>query len=399
MAKFIDKDGQFQAEVNIGGLDIYKEAVKKGISARQLINKKFPTQAGQPEPFKQMCANAGIRFQADPLTGQPASTMDEIINPEIQAGSFVSQPGVPESRLLYPAAQLALMEDKLNSNEDQVTSVLDSIVGFKQTISTRKFEQPVLNYQGGKGPEDSQYQHISQNTRPALMLSLTASDVSRVVPTTSIGMEISQEALQSTPMDFVGMTFARFDKVASYNSWVSNLTYLLSGDPDSQVTSFSAGTSALSTFTAQSLDAAVTTAGTISHKAYRAYLLKQPLTMFPDTVICDTTAAMAVEDRAGRPTNVMNNSTDRIDAPMKMIWPPVPDSINFIGLPIGTFPANTLMGIDSSQAIGKVTSLFSEYRAIEDVVMKRSQEMRFDKGSLYYRIFDDAFSVMTLTVA
>jgi hypothetical protein len=399
MAKFIDINGQL-SEVELGGVKLYKEALTKGVSVRELVNDKYPTRAEDPDAFKQMCGFANMRFERDPVTGRPAATVDQMLNPEASSGSQVTQPASPDSRILFPAAVLALMEDKLQGAQGQVSGTLDSIVGYNQTIATRKFEQPVLSYTGANGPEDSQWHPVSQNAASPLMVSLKSADVSRSVQTKSISMEISQEALQSTPMDFISMSLARFYTIAGYNAWIDNLSYLLSGDPDATVTSFSAGTSALSTFTAQSLDSTITAAGTLTHKAYRAYLLKNPLYMQPSHVICSVNSAMQIEDRSGRPTNVQNNSTDRLDTPMELIWPSLGNTLKVIALPDGTFPANTFMGLQqNAPAIGKVTSLFCEYEAAADIIERRSRVLRIDKGDLYWRVWDDAFSVMTTTVA
>ena len=399
MAKFIDASGQLQSDVDLNGVALYKEAITKKISVRQLINQKYPTAQDQPETFKQMCYHAGIRLATDPETGQPASTLAEIFEGPEAASGFTNQPATPDSRILFPATIMAIMEDKMKGKHDTVTSIMDSIVGYSQTISTAKFETPVLSYGGAQGPENSQFQAISQNTAPPLMLSLTAADVTRKVPTTSIGMEISQEALQATPFDLVALTLNRFYSIAAYNKWMDDITYLLNGDPDAVVTSFSAGTSALSSVTAQSFDSSITTAGTLTHTAYIKWLLNNPLYSVPSHIICDVNAALAIENRTGRPTNVQENSTDRLDSPMSLVWPNLGSNVQVIALPVGSFPANTLMGLDvSAPAIGKVTSLFADYSGVEDVILKRSRVMRFDTGSLLYRFFDSAFSVMTLTV-
>jgi len=107
----------------------------------------------------------------------------------------------------------------------------------------------------------------------------------------------------------------------------------------------------------------------------------------------------SIENRLERPTVMNNNSQDRMDTPYKVIYPVFQDSINMIVMPTGTFPANTIMGIDvANPAIGKVVSTFCEYSAIEDVIMKKSTELRVDRGWLAWRMWDSAFNVLSLTV-
>jgi hypothetical protein len=67
-------------------------------------------------------------------------------------------------------------------------------------------------------------------------------------------------------------------------------------------------------------------------------------------------------------------------------------------MPAGTFAANTIMGLDqTAPALAKVTSLFADYSAVEDVVMKKSTELRIDRGWIVYRMWDAAFNVLSLT--
>jgi hypothetical protein len=47
--------------------------------------------------------------------------------------------------------------------------------------------------------------------------------------------------------------------------------------------------------------------------------------------------------------------------------------------------------------LAKVTSLFADYSAVEDVVMKKSTELRIDRGWIVYRMWDEAFNVLSLT--
>jgi hypothetical protein len=397
---FVDKNHN-QVEVELNGLALYKEALKKGITLRQLINSKYETASDMPiDTFTQFCTSAGLRFSKDEETGIPAANLLDIFEgTEAQAGSFVNQAAAPDSRILFPAAVLEAIENKLQGKENIATAAFESLVGYRQTIATSKFEQPVLNYSGTKGPESAQFQAIGQNTRPPLMLALSASDVTRKVPTTSIGMEISREALASNSLDIVGLSLARFYKMADYNEWATQIGYLLSGDADAAVTSFSAGTSALSSFTAASLDSTIVAAGTLTQKAWLKFLYKNSMTMTKTHIICDFDTALAIENRSGRPTNVMNNAMDRLDVPFTISYPAFQSDIKIIVMPEGKFTANTIMGVDvPSPAIAKVTSSFSSYSAIEDVVMKKSTELRIDRGFLVYRMYDAAFNVMTLTV-
>jgi hypothetical protein len=395
---FVDSNGQRQ-QVELGGLALYREAMAKKISFRQLVNQKYPTAAGEPEAFKQFCVSAGLRFSADEATGIPAANLLEIFDPHPAAGdTFTSQPAAPDSRILFPAAIMAVIENRLETKEDAATAAFESLVGYRQTISTNKFEQPVLNYATPNGPESAQFQRISQNTRPPIMLSLTASDVTRKIPTTSIGMEISREALASNSLDIVALSMARFYKKANYADWVAALTGVLAGDDDAAVTSFSAGTSALDQVKADTLDSTIVANGVLTQKAYLAWLYSNSMSMTKTHLVMDYAAMSALENRTDRPTAIHNNSMDRMDVPYRVIYPTFQENINVIVMPAGTFAANTIMGLDvAAPALAKVTSLFADYSAVEDVVMKKSTELRIDRGWIVYRMWDEAFNVLSLT--
>ena len=269
-------------------------------------------------------------------------------------------------------------------------------MGYRQTVATPRVEQPVITYSGPQGPEDSQFQYVAQNTRPPLMLSITAADISRKIPTTAIGMEISREALQSTTLDLVAMTMTRFLKKANYAEWVSQLNYILSGDPDAAVTSLSAGTSALAVVKASAYDSTIVANGVLTQKAWLAFLYANSLSMTKTNLVCDFNAALAIENRTGRPTNVMNNSIDRLDTPFRISYPAFQDSIDLLVMPVGSWPANSIMAVDRAFGIGKITSSAAEYSAVEEMMMTKSLQLRLDRGSICLRLWDEAFAVLSL---
>lgn len=384
-------------QVELNGISLYREAMDKKISVRQLMNRKYPTIAGGPDSFMQACYSAGLRFSANDHTGIPAANLQEILDPAVDAaGSYTNAPAIPDSKILFPAAIMEVIEDKLQSREDLATGAFEDLIGYRQTVATPRLEQPVISYSGDEGPEDAAFQRVAQLARPPIMLSIKAADITRTIPTTAIGMEISREALQATTLDLVAMTMTRFLKKANYAEWVLQLGYLLSGDADAKVTSMSAATSALGVVKASAYDAAVVADGTVSQKAWLAFLYANSMSMQKTHIICDFNAAMALENRANRPTNVMNNSIDRIDVPFRVSYPVFGSTIDMVIMPTGTFTANTIMAIDKSQAIAKVTSSAAEYEAVESLLMRKGTEIRIDRGWIIYRMYDTAFNVLSL---
>lgn len=397
MAVTIKRPDGGNEQVELNGITLYREAMDRKISVRQLVNSKYPTMADGPDAFQQMCLSAGLRFSANDVTGVPAANLREIFDPAVDAaGSYTNAPAVPDSRILFPAAIMEVIEDQLQSKEDVATGAFEGLVGYRQTVAVPRIEQPVISYAGAQGPEDSQFQRVAQNTRPPLMLSITASDISRKIPTTAIGMEISREAMQATTLDFVAMTMTRFLKKANYAEWIAQIGLLLNGDADATVTPMSAATSALAVVKASAYDSTIVADGVLTQKAYLAFLYANSIDMQKTHFICDFNAALAIENRTGRPTNVMNNSIDRLDVPFRISYPTFQSSVELIVMPTGTFTANTIMAIDKAQAIAKITSSAAEYAALEEVIMKKSTQIRMDRGWIAYRQYDDAFRVLSL---
>ncbi|NCN28712.1 hypothetical protein GW915_14205 [bacterium] len=394
MAKFIDKDGNPQ-EVSLNGMALYKEAMAKKVTVRQLINSKCPTAAGGPDAFQQMCVEAGLRFKADDSNGVPATNLLDMFEGPA-ASSFTQADAIPTSRLLFPAALMEVIEDALQSKEDVATGAFESLVGYRSTVVGNRIEQPVISYNTTKGPQDSQFQHISQNTRPPILLSLVSSDISRKIPTTSIGMEISREALQANNLDFVAMTLTRFLRHANYNEWVAQITALLSGDADAANTTMSNGTAALPVVKASAYDTSIVADGVLSQKAWLKYLYAHSMMMTKTHLVCDFDAALALDTRLDRPTNVHNDSTDRLDVPFTVQYPAFGKNVSLLVMPTGTFAANTIMGLEQPTAISKITSSTASYSAIEEIVMKKSTEIRLDRGFITYRNYTDSFDVLSL---
>ena len=400
----IDKDGA-QVEVDLKGLLYHEIAATEEMSYRQVLCREFPTQVGKPDAFMQACHAAGLRFQADDKLGIPAANLKEMLNPSLATtnqtgGTYTSSPAIPDSKILFVPALLETVENILNTKEDVATSAFDSLVGYRKIIASDRFEQAVIDFGGKGGPEDVRPQRVAQNARPPLMLSITASDVARTIPTESIGMEISAKALRENSLDIVALAFARMFKKVDYADWVSYLLVCLGGDSNGFSNVMDDNTAALDSVTAQSFDSAVTVAGTITQKAWLKFLYANSMTMNKTHMVTDFDTMLAIENRTGRPTNVQNNSVDRIDTPFRVTYPSFNSTVDILVMPADAgWTANTIMAIDKDSAIAEITSSVADYQAIENQLMKKSTEIRLDRGKLRYRQWTDAFDVMTLTVA
>lgn len=376
-------------------VSMYRVAADNSLSFEQYVNKKYKTDPNKyGTAFNQLLASEGIFIRPDREYGIRASSMDEILNGRgrMEAGVIVKD-AVPASRILFPAAILSAVEDKLNPNLDINPNAFEKLIAMDDTIQGDRYEQPVLNF---SKPEQHRSQGISQLALPNAMLSITVSDVSRKIPTFSMGMEISDQAMKASSLDLVALALARQASVERNERTNEHILALLNGDTD-------VGQAALTgskIMRANQFDAGVTTAGTLSQKAWIKYLYNNATRRTVTHIITDLDGAMAVEARTGKPVITGDNpNSPRIDTLQTIMNPAWPASVQFFITSDSNWPANTLLGFDVRYAIHRVTSLNASYEAIEQYVLKRSTAMRFDHGVITQRLFDDAFDVLSLALS
>lgn len=370
-------------------VSMYKDAADAGLSLKQHLAHIYPTNAEKyGSAFEQVLEQCGIFVKGNKEFGLKASSMDDVMNPK-EAASAITRDGVPASRLLFPAVILDVIEDKLAVDYDTNPSALTSMLAQDISINGDRWERPVLNF---NNPEAARGQAVSQLSLPNSMLTITASDKSQRIPNWAIGMEISEQALKSTTLDLVGLAVSRQAAVEGNERANAFILSLLNGDTD-------IGMVALSTIvgkvqTAASIDA-LATAG-LTQKAWMTWLTQRTNKRMITHVVTDLAGAMAIEARANKPIVTTDNpNSKRIDTLFEVINPNWPGQVKvFISNDVN-WPAKTIMGIDARYGITRVKSLTAQYSAIEQFVLKRSTAMRIDKGELVYRLFDEAFEVLT----
>jgi len=383
----VDARGDKQpVDLSVG---LYKDAADAGLSLKQHLSNIYPTNAEKHgSAFEQVLEQCGIFVKGNKEFGIKASSMDDVLNPK-EAASAITRDGVPASRLLFPAVVLDVIEDKLAVDYDTNPSALTSMLAQDISINGDRWERPVLNF---NNPEAARGAAVSQLALPNSMLTITASDKSQRIPNWAIGMEISEQALKSTTLDLVGLAVSRQAAVEGNERANAFILSLLNGDTD-------LGMAALSTIagkvqTAASIDAAAT-AG-LTQKAWMTWLTQRTNKRMITHVITDLAGAMIIEARANKPVVTTDNpNSKRIDTLFEVINPNWPGQVKVFISNDANWPAKTIMGIDSRYAITRVKSLTAQYSAIEQFVLKRSTAMRIDKGELVYRLFDEAFEVLT----
>lgn len=390
MAAFFDASGATQ-QIDIR-VQMYREAAERGMSLQQWVNFNYPTNAEKyGNTFQQLMASEGIFLKANRELGIRPSTMDEILNGVKREAGTVVKDGIPTSRILFPAVFMQAVEDKLVINLEMTANAFEEMIAVDESINGDRYEQPVLNF---SKPEAARSQGIAQLAQPASMLTITTSDVAYKVPTFSLGMEISDQALRVTAVDLVALALARQAAVQRNDRAQTYVLALLNGDIDNNDGSLaSKGLSV----TSASLDAAAT-GGVMTHKAWIKYLMVNGTKRTLTHLVTDFDTAYKIETRTGKPTVTGDDSnTSRIDTQFQLMNPTWARNPKIFLTQDANWPASTIMGLDKNWAIRRVRNLSAEYQAIESYVMRRSQAMRFDFGEHVNRLFDEAFQVLTVS--
>lgn len=389
MTGFFNAKGEVQ-QIDLS-LGMYREAAKKGMSLQQYVNVTYPTNAEKyGSTFNQLMASEGIYLKPNRELGIRPSTLDSILNPEtVQAGTVVKE-AVPASRILFPAVLLGVIEDKLLASLTMTTSAFEQMIAVDESINGERYEQPVLNF---SKPEAARAMGIGQLAQPASMLTITASDKAYKIPNWSIGMEVSDQALRATTIDFVALSLTRRAAVERNERAQNYVLALLNGDVDNnEGTLSSAGVSV----NASTLDASAT-GGAITHKAWIKYLMLNGTKRTLTHLVTDFDTAYKIETRTGKPVITNDDSqTSRIDTQFNIMNPTWAKNPSVFLTDISAWPANTIMGLDKSWAVRRVRSLTADFQGIESYVMRRSTQMRFDFGEHVNRLYNDAFQVLVL---
>lgn len=373
-------------------LDLYKDAADAGQSLPQLLANRYPTNAEKHgSTFEQLMEQTGVFVKGNREFGIRASTMQEVLAPK-EANGLITREGIPASRILFPATILGIIENKLAVDLTSDADAFESMIAQSDTIATDKFERPVLNFSEA---EKGRSAPVAQLAKPQTMLSITASDKSMRIPTWGIGMEISEQALASTPIDLVGLAMARQAAVEKNERAHNFILSLLNGDVD-------LGMGALSgiagkVVTAVSLDSTATTG--ITHKAWIKWLGTNSKKRKITHVVTDVEGMLAIETRAGRPNyqDNINGVTQRTNTLFRVANPKWESEVTVVLIENAAWPAGTIMGIDARYGVHKVSSLMAQYSAIENFALRRATALRVDSGEMAYRLFDEAFEVLTYT--
>lgn len=381
----IDQFGQTQqVKIDLQTLAEAKAGGFKHIPA--MLNARFPMAAGKPTAAQQLYAQMGAGMKGVKL------------NYAFQGQGFnagaVTEDGSVAGRLVALPYLMDVIENKLTSSDYGIKGVFNSKAAVVESISGTKFERPILNF---SRPAGARSRAISQLSEPASMLTLTSSDKSWKISGSSIGMEVSDEAAAAVNLDIVQLSMARQAEVEELERIEQQMLAFLNGDTDLDMSALSSVTGAVKNAKTD-FDSSLTV-GTLSQKAWVNWLFYGSRVRRIDTVITNLAGALAIEGRAGRPVVTGDNATSkRIDTLESVVNPSWPDQVDVVISQDPNWPANTIVGFDSRYGYHVVNSTTLAYSAMEQFAIRRSTKYRVDTGSISYRLFDDAWQVLTLTV-
>jgi len=301
-------------------------------------------------------------------------------------GAPDGQDKTPAGRIFYPEIVMDIMRESLAADNSDIERGFDSMIAVTENIGGGNYTQPLINVTAN---EDTRHQPIAQGTDPSTMISITTSQVSRAIPTRAIGLQITDQASNFATIDLVATAIAaqaRGEKAAMVDY---DLNAVVNGDKD-------AGITALVAQKLNAYDAGLSTSGTASHKAFLKMLHADYQTISIDSAVMDIDTYLAFEGRTGRPTVDKDRGTDeRLNMKFKpMNWSLT--DLNILIVDKDVIGANQALFLDTNYALRKVVDVTAQYDAVQQFVMRRISQMRFDYGQHVTRLYDQASKLITL---
>ena len=380
-------------------LEDYKRAANSGMSFKQYINAKCDdADRNYGDAFTQAVQAMGGASKVHGGTGTMSPTLAQLYKGvaagpanSINMGSTITAPdgsdNTPAGRIFYPEIVMDMMRDSLLRDNSDIEGAFNSMIAVNENISGGVYIQPKINVTAN---ENVPAQAITQGADPAVMVNITTSQVTRTIPTKSIGLQITDQAMQFATVDLVATAIAAQSRGERIRMVDNDINSVINGDVD-------AGFGALTAVPLSTYDSGLA-AGQVSHKAFLKMLYADYQKLSIDSAIMDIDTYLAYENRLNRPTVDKNISTDdRLNAKMKPINFSLED-LNILIVDTAVLGAgNRALFLDSRFALRKVTDVTAQYEAVQAFVMRRMSQMRFDYGQHTTRLYDEAFKLIDLT--
>jgi hypothetical protein len=292
----------------------------------------------------------------------------------VQMGTITAPDGsdhTPAGRIFYPEIVMDMMRDSLLRDNSDIEEAFNSMIAITDNVAGSLYTQPQINVTGNEGVSS---QPIAQGADPATMINITTSQVSRAIPTRSIGLQITDQAANFATVDLVATAIQAQSRGERIRMVDSDIAAVINGDTD-------AGFGALTGVTLKSYDSAnILAAGVATHKAFLKMLHADYQKLSIDSAIMDIDTYLAFEERIGRPTQDKDMATDNR---LNMKFRPINFSLQDLNILIvdkTVVGANTALFLDSRFALRKVVDVTAQYEAVQAFVMRRMSQMRFDYG-------------------
>jgi hypothetical protein len=365
--------------------------------------------------FEQGMKYLGIYPKGDPKFGILPTTIGEVLSGEcvsklsgIQAASMQMAGGTvvspmnptgsstPATRIFFPEVVMNIMEASLRADYGMEESAWNQMFAMEQSIAGPVFTQPVITT---SAPAMQDMRPMSQNALPTNMVSITSSQTSYSVGTISIGLQISDEALQNATVDLVGIIVREQAMGARLRMLFRDLGRVVSGNPDS-------GQGALSATGFKATYDSAAASNTITHKGWLKVLFDPDRVYGYNFILGDMDAYLSIQNRTGRPVasdpttsgiNTGNAGTYGLDTGTPMPINFATDAPRYLICPTGVVAANTVVLFDSRYALARVTNVNAAYSAVEQMVLQRTTNMRFDMSEFVYRLRPEAFLNLNFT--
>ena len=365
----------------------YKKAAEKGMTLRQYVR----TQAADFDRSKgdvldQMYANSGLFDQRK--FNMPGMTFKEMEN-EALAADFRRTDGNDTSlgaRLLYPQLILETLNTAaLRDDGSDIIAKWEGMIAVNRSVNGTKVEQPTIDV---TGPEGSRSGRITQLAEPETLISITTGDRSYRIPTNSIGLMISNEAMAETSIDLVTTVLSAQARGERVRRITEMLKAMVLGDEDM-------GIAPLPVTKANTFDSKITAAGEITKRAYIKWLHSKQKVSDISRVLTDIDTALSVDE--GLLPTVSGQDASKIVTPFSgmNLDITIPSMIPFEA---DLFGAGLLVGLDPRYAIQRTVNVSAAYDAIEEFVMRKATGFRVDFGETASRLYDEAWSVLSLEV-
>lgn len=394
------------ARVDLSGemnADLFRKIEASGLTAHAYLNLLADTGVDQPTVFEQVSAAYGFVTGRNEKFGIRPSTMESILNPvKIEAGAITRDADLGP-RVFFPIFALSVMEKALRADQSPILGAYNRMVAVRDTIPGDTFERPIIDYSETEKPRGA---FVAQLSEPRIMVKATMSSKIYRIPSEAIGVEYSDQAAKALGLDFLMTGFARRAEMAAIDRVYDHIYGFLNGNVDMDMASLAAttilnddGVSEAVIRKANTFDATINVAGKLTQLAWIKFLYNNTKRRTINMVITDLAGALAIQNREGRPNvNTDNGTSKRIDTLENVVNPMWPDKVDIFIINDSRWPANLVLGLDTRYGVHHITSTALNYQGAEQWAIRRSTKLRFDLGETSHRMFNEAWSGLSLTL-